>query len=101
MLDFGLAKTLDDNVAGSNISNSPTMTMAMTRAGVRSRTQPGFGASSPAALFEAFVPAIFAGRKDYPHAVSADGKRFLINKAESHDSDAPLHVVTNWAAALQ
>ena len=34
VLDFGLAKTLDDEMGSSNITNSPTITMAATRAGV-------------------------------------------------------------------
>jgi len=32
MLDFGLAKALEDDPAGSNVSNSPTLSLAATRA---------------------------------------------------------------------
>ena len=34
MLDFGLAKALQDDAAPKNISNSPTLTLAATKAGV-------------------------------------------------------------------
>jgi Tol biopolymer transport system component len=34
VLDFGLAKALDDEAAASAVANSPTITMAATRAGV-------------------------------------------------------------------
>jgi Tol biopolymer transport system component len=34
VLDFGLAKALQDDVSGSDISNSPTLTMGSTKAGI-------------------------------------------------------------------
>jgi len=34
MLDFGLAKALEDDPAGANVSNSPTLSLAATRSGV-------------------------------------------------------------------
>ena len=38
VLDFGLAKALDDDPLASGLSNSPTMSLAATRAGVLLRT---------------------------------------------------------------
>jgi hypothetical protein len=36
-----------------------------------------------------------------PYAVTADGKRFLINAVVETESNAPLTVVVNWAAGVK
>jgi hypothetical protein len=40
------------------------------------------------------------GRR-YSYVVSADGQRFLINRAPEQTTQAPITVVLNWTAGLK
>jgi hypothetical protein len=37
----------------------------------------------------------------FNYAVAADGKRFLVNTGGRETAEAPVTVVTNWAAAVK
>ncbi|MCI0391155.1 MAG: hypothetical protein MOB07_20620 [Acidobacteria bacterium] len=60
---------------------------------VRSGENFEMDAAVPLFEFRAGTAPIFA-----PYAVTADGKRFLINEVVETEPNAPLTVVVNWAA---
>lgn len=62
---------------------------------------PVFSGSTPRALFHVRVqaPGILATRNDY--VVSADGRRFLVNKLIEDPAKGTITVAVNWAARLK
>ena len=60
-----------------------------------------FEAASPAPLFDVRVPAFIGGINQFPYAVAADGKRFLVNTTVGNAVEKPLTVVVNWLAAVK
>ena len=59
--------------------------------------QPVFEVGAPEALFETHIPVTF----NFPYAVAADGKRFLVNTGVGDVTETPLTVVVNWLAAVK
>ena len=57
-------------------------------------------ADTPQTLFPIQSPVIRHGFNNYPYAVTADGKRFLVI-AGLEASETPLTVVVNWLAAVK
>jgi len=62
------------------------------------KLHPAFEAGIPAPLFEARVSGLTDVRSHY--AVSADGRRFLINNPTEDRTPSPIAVVVNWSKAL-
>ncbi len=74
------------------------LTMDGRMMAVSIKTDAGFVAGVPVPLFDARVPI---GPATALYAVSADGRRFLLNVPVNSDQIAPLTVVLNWNAELQ
>ena len=58
------------------------------------RTDGGFDASAPQALFRARIQKSFLGRYDY--AFTGDGQRFLVNLRLGSEAPPPVHIILNW-----
>ena len=55
---------------------------------------------TPAVLFRAAPFSGFTSNARIEYAVSADGERFLVNRATEGSTTTPITVVANWTAAL-
>ena len=58
-----------------------------------------FQAGAPEALFDVRVSGLVDVRGHY--AVTADGRRFLVNRLAEAGGSSPMTVVLNWTAALR
>lgn len=56
----------------------------------------GFRSGEPALLFRTGMSDVVMAQNRHQYAVTRDGRRFLINRAEPHDESPPLRVVRNW-----
>ncbi len=61
-------------------------------------SQPSFEAAAPQELFDTRIPSFNPGFNQFPYAVSADGKRFLVHTSLGDAAETPLTVVVNWLA---
>ncbi len=68
---------------------------------VKTEPRGRFEVAAPQPLFDTPVPSITPGFNQYPYAVAADGKRFLLLTSGSEKADAPLTVVVNWLAGVK
>ncbi|MFN7938074.1 MAG: protein kinase [Bryobacteraceae bacterium] len=75
----------------------------MMAAAVKAGTgaQAAFEVSAPQALFDAPLHIRPAGVPLYPYAVTADGKRFLMDTRLTDQSETALTVVVNWLGAVK
>jgi hypothetical protein len=60
-----------------------------------------FEVSAPETLFDSHAASINPGYNFFPYAVTADGKRFLVNTTVGDAVETPLTVVVNWLAAVK
>ena len=60
----------------------------------------GLTVGTPSLLFRAPVYSGFTSNARIQYVVTADGQRFLINKATEGSTATPITVVSNWTAAL-
>ena len=61
-----------------------------------SSLQPVLEVAAPQSLFQTGIPSTL----NFPYAVAADGKRFLMNIDVGDTVETPLTVVVNWLAAV-
>jgi serine/threonine protein kinase len=121
VLDFGLAKALSDDSAAQDISNSPTLSMAATKAGIilvwahngkelffRSgaktfvvpvSTGSTFSPGAPRQLFEANYYEM--PRREANYDVSPDDQHFLVIKGSGGTGATGYIVVLNWSEELK
>jgi hypothetical protein len=59
---------------------------------------PAFEIGAVRSLFKA---SLFRNPGNFPHDVSADGQRFLVNTAPEPTAAVPMTVVVNWTSALK
>jgi Tol biopolymer transport system component/predicted Ser/Thr protein kinase len=60
--------------------------------------QPAFEAGVPRALFETHVSNVEGSNPWSQYAVTADGRRFLVNRLAAETTASPITVILNWQA---
>ncbi len=64
------------------------------------KTKPGFTSGVPRMLFQSSADPLFPNL-GIPYAVTADGRKFLVNAALDESRASPITIITNWTAALK
>jgi len=59
-------------------------------------TEGEFFSGTPRRLFRSAGPAMSPGGREYPYAVSRDGKRFVVSEQVGQAPEPKIHVVLNW-----
>ena len=76
---------------------SPERKLMVAPVKAASGLQPVFEVGAPEELFETRIP----NRFNFPYAVAADGKRFLMNVIVGDTAETPLTVVVNWLTSVK
>jgi serine/threonine protein kinase len=75
---------------------SPERKLMVAPVKAASSLQPVLEVAAPQSLFQTGIPSTL----NFPYAVAADGKRFLMNIDVGDTVETPLTVVVNWLAAV-
>ena len=63
------------------------------------RTEPGFEAGVPHALFQTRILPLVEARNNYD--VTRDGQRFLVNSRRPEDAALPINVIAPWVPGVK